>query len=56
MTVEDQAADPGLKATKWDDPDIPAGDSPRLPSWPLWVSGVLWCGWVCFLVTIALSG
>ena len=36
----------------WDDPKLPAGDSPPLPGWPLWVSAALWVGWVVFLVVM----
>lgn len=43
------------KGVDWSDPDIPAGDSPLLPLWPLLASAALWGGWVVFLVVIVLS-
>ncbi len=58
MTTEERnaAEDHAEKISKWDDPDIPAGDSPPLPSWPTWVSGALWGGWICFLLVVVMSG
>lgn len=44
------------KTSKWDDPNIPAGDSPPMASWPMWVTGALWGGWICFLLVVVLSG
>ncbi len=41
--------------SKWNDPSIPAGNSPPLPSWPLWVSAALWCGWTGVLLVTALG-
>jgi hypothetical protein len=34
----------------WNDPSIPAGDSPPLPRWPLVLSAVAWVAWLLFLV------
>lgn len=39
----------------WDDPSIPAGNSPPLPGWPLWVSAALWGAWMVFLAVTALT-
>ena len=36
----------------WDDPNIPAGDAPPMPWWPLVLSAVAWCGWLVFLVVM----
>ena len=43
------------KGVDWSDPDVPAGDSPRLPLWPFPVSATLWGGWIIFLAVIVLS-
>lgn len=40
----------------WNDPDVPAGDSPPLPAWPLPVAAALWCACVVFLVVTAIRG
>jgi len=37
----------------WNDPSIPAGDSPPLPVWPLLASAIVWTAWVIFLAVIA---
>ncbi|HNQ22408.1 MAG TPA: hypothetical protein PKK06_04875 [Phycisphaerae bacterium] len=37
----------------WTDPDVPAGNAPPLPRWPLVVTAVLWVGWIGFLVVMA---
>ncbi len=37
----------------WDDPSIAAGNSPPLPGWPLWVTAMMWGGWVIVLAVIA---
>ena len=38
----------------WADPDVPAGDAPPLPRWPLVVSGLAFAAWVVFLVVMAV--
>jgi hypothetical protein len=37
----------------WMDPNVPAGDAPALPRWPLVVSALAFCGWLAFLVSMA---
>lgn len=37
--------------TIWDN-DLPVGDSPPLPRWPLIVSIVVCCAWAVFLVSM----
>ena len=39
----------------WEDPSVPAGDSPPMPRWPLAAFVVAWVGWLGFLVMMALS-
>lgn len=48
------AGDKSAKQPKydWDDPNIPAGDAPLMPRWPLVLSAVAWCGWLVFLVAM----
>lgn len=36
----------------WEDPDVPAGDAPRMPWWPLVLSVVAWCGWLAFVAVM----
>ena len=43
-------------AVDWNDPNIPAGNSPPLPGWPMWLSAVMWGGFAAFLITLAVSG
>lgn len=44
-------AAPGIN---WADPDIPAGNAPALPRWPLVVSALAFAAWVVFLVAMAV--
>ena len=39
----------------WDDPNVPIGNAPPLPRWPLLVSGAAWLGWVVFLVAMLMT-
>ena len=39
----------------WADPNIPIGDAPPLPRWPLVLGGLAWASWVVFLVMMVLS-
>ena len=43
-------------AVDWNDPNIPAGNSPPLAGWPMWLSAVMWGGFAAFLITLAVSG
>ena len=43
------AAKPGKSQSIWDN-DLPAGDSPPLPGWPLTASIVAYVLWMIFLV------
>jgi hypothetical protein len=36
--------------------DVPIGDTPPLPRWPLGVFALGWAAWVAFLVWLWLSG
>ena len=46
--------EPARPKTDWADPNIPPGDSPVLPAWPLIVSVVAFCLWFVFLVAMAV--
>ncbi len=39
----------------WADPDVPAGNSPPLPRWPLALSALAWIAWLAFLVLMAVE-
>ena len=47
------------RATKrridWDDPEVPIGDAPSLPRWPLALTGLAWVAWVVFLIVVAVG-
>ena len=53
---ESAAAEPEPKRPRinWNDPDVPAGNAPPLPRWPLVLAALLWVGWLGFLVAMAL--
>jgi hypothetical protein len=58
MSTDSQRGEEGRdrpKGVDWSDPDVPAGDSPPLPPWPLHVSATLWGGWIIFLAVVVLS-
>ena len=38
----------------WNDPDVPAGNAPPLPRWPLVLAALVWVGWLGFLVAMAV--
>lgn len=38
----------------WRDPNVPAGDAPPLPRWPLVVSAIAFGLWICFLAAMAV--
>jgi hypothetical protein len=54
-TDEEDRGDKNGATPDWKDPDIPAGNSPPLPAWPLLVSAALWCGWVVVMVVTAIT-
>ena len=39
----------------WEDPNIPVGNAPPLPRWPLAAMGLAWLVWVVFLAVMLLS-
>ena len=39
----------------WEDPNVPVGNAPPLPRWPLAVVGLAWLVWVVFLMVMMLS-
>lgn len=47
VTSVDSTAGPN-----WNDPNIPAGDAPPLPRWPLLVAGATWSAWMAFLLVM----
>ncbi len=52
---ENRPTNENRRGVNWDDPDIPAGNSPPLPSWPLWLSGLLWGGSIAYLLVTAAA-
>ena len=38
----------------WADPNVPAGDSPPMPRWPLILSAIAFGLWLVFLVIMAI--
>ena len=56
-----KASETGTNATAsasggvdWNDPSVPAGDSPPLPRWPLIVSVVAFVLWIVFLLAMTV--
>ncbi len=39
----------------WEDPNVPVGNAPPLPRWPVYVSGLAWAAWVLFLFFLVRS-
>ena len=46
----DSGATSKKQAINWADPDIPVGDAPPLPRWPVAVFSAAWLGWIVFLM------
>ncbi len=42
-------------AKKRDNADLPVGNSPARPLWPMFVTGALWLCWIGFLAYLALD-
>lgn len=38
--------------SEWNDPDIPPGNAPLLPRWPLWLAAFAWAGWMVFMIVM----
>lgn len=49
-----KAPPPGVKSGSIWDNDLPAGDSPPLPRWPLTVSIALYVLWMIFLISMMI--
>lgn len=39
----------------WTDPNVPIGNAPPMPLWPVVVYAVAWVGWFVFLLAMLLS-
>lgn len=39
----------------WADPNVPPGNAPPMPRWPLVLSAVAWIAWLAFLVMMAVE-
>jgi hypothetical protein len=49
-----QEAEPVKAKVNWADPNIPPGDSPPMPLWPLVASAVAFGLWLVFLIAMAV--
>lgn len=57
-TQNDKDGSTGKDATetrKRDQADIPVGNSPDKPMWPVFVTGGLWVCWIVFLAYLAMD-
>jgi hypothetical protein len=52
MPDQDANSQPAKKS-KWDN-DLPPGDSPPLPRWPLIAAAVSYAVWMVFLISMAI--
>lgn len=39
----------------WADPNVPVGEAPPMPNWPLALFAIMWVGWIAFLAAMAIS-
>jgi hypothetical protein len=39
----------------WEDPNIPVGNAPPLPKWPLVLSGFAWLLWVVLVLVLSVA-
>lgn len=49
------ADEPKKPRIDWEDPNIPVGNAPPLPRWPLVVIGLVWVAWIVFMFVLVLS-
>jgi len=58
--VADEAAQEELRkstaSSNSGEPDVPAGNMPPVPRWPLFLFGAVWLGWLGFLATMMVQG
>lgn len=40
----------------WTDPNVPIGNAPKYPKWPLVLSVGAWLAWIVFLLAMLLTG
>ena len=50
----DSPADEPKPLIDWTDPNVPMGNSPPLPRWPLMLQSALWLASIAFLAMIAI--
>jgi hypothetical protein len=43
-----------VRGVNWSDPNVPAGNAPSLPRWPLVLSVAIFFLWVIFLIAMAV--
>lgn len=56
VTSQNSSSDePQKPRIDWADPNVPVGNAPPLPRWPLVIAGIAWLAWVAFLVVMMLS-
>ncbi len=53
MPQKKEEVDGNMSSLNWADPDIPAGDAPPMPAWPLVVAVLAFTSWLVFLVVMA---
>ena len=53
--TEDQTNQADSPKATTTDPDLPAGDSPPQPKWPLILGVAAWAGWLVFLVVMMVA-
>jgi hypothetical protein len=39
----------------WQDPNVPIGNAPPLPRWPLVLSGLAWLLWIVLMLVLSLE-
>lgn len=44
----------GAEGARWDDPNVPVGDAPPLPRWPLYFWIAVCLAWMVVLIAIML--
>ena len=48
-------ADQQAGSASFTGPDVPVGNAPPLPRWPLVLSALAWIAWLVFLVLMAIE-
>ena len=54
-SVTGSGDEPKKPRIDWADPNVPVGNAPPMPRWPLTAAAIAWIVWVVFLVAMLVA-